>query len=244
MTRGLYLYGIFPPPGPVELAESGLDKAPVLVETVGEFAFLYSEAQQERYLASRRNLLTHTKALERAMESGHRTLLPLQFGLVVPDWETVKKDLLAPQGETLHRLLQKLAGKREVSLKIYWDNNAELQRLLAENPDLEARRNALTGRVLSMEETIAIGQEIERRMDRHQDAIAGRFAEVLEPLALETRVNDPLSETMICNAAYLILWDSEPEFAAAVEALDAEFESRLTIRYNNFTPPYNFIELE
>ena len=248
MHCGLYLYGIFPLPGPIELTESGLelglDKEPLQVATVGEFAFLYSEARQGRYLASRRNLVTHTKALERAMESGHRTLLPLQFGLVVSDWDAVKTDLLEPQGLTLQHLLSKLDGKREVSLKIYWDGNAELNRLLAENPDLQSQRDALSGRVLSMDETIGIGQEIERRMALRREAIAGRFAEVLEPLALEIRENDPLSEAMIGNTAYLIPWESEPEFAAAVEALDAEFESRLTIRYNNFTPPYNFIQLD
>lgn len=244
MHCGLYLYGIFPPPGPVELADSGLDREPLQVATVGEFAFLYSHAQQERYLASRRNLVTHTRALERAMESGHRALLPLQFGLVVSDWDAVERDLLAPQGATLQQLLLKLAGKREVSLKIYWHADAELQALLAENPDLKSRRDALSGRVLSMEETIAIGQEIERRLEWRQRAIAARFAEGLEPRAIETRTNEPLSATMICNTAYLIPWDAEPEFAAAVEALDTEFESRLTVRYNNFTPPYHFTQLD
>jgi len=244
MSCGLYLYGIFPPPGPVELTGIGLDKEPLQVNVVGDFAFLYTEARQERYLASRRNLVTHTKVLEQAMEAGHRALLPLQFGLVVSTWEAIARDLLDPQGETLKELLKNLEGKREVSLKIYWDGDAELQLLLAENPELKSRRDALAGRVLSMDETIAIGQEIERRVDMRREAIVNRFVEVLEPLALEIRENDPLSSAMIFNIAYLIPWDAEVEFSAAVEALDAEFESRMTIRYNNFTPHYNFVRLD
>jgi hypothetical protein len=49
---------------------------------------------------------------------------------------------------------------------------------------------------------------------------------------------------MIYNAAYLIPWDQETDFAAAIEALDGEFEDRLRIRYNNFTAPYNFAQLD
>jgi hypothetical protein len=68
---------------------------------VDGFTFLYSEAQQTRYLASRRNLLGHKKVLEQAMHAGHRTLLPLQFGLIIEDWGTVTEQLTAPHSETL-----------------------------------------------------------------------------------------------------------------------------------------------
>jgi len=82
MSEGLYLYGIFPLPEP-RVTATGLDRLPVQVHTVRDFAFLYTDAQQERYLASRRNLIAHTKVLEQAMAEGYRTLLPLRFGLVV-----------------------------------------------------------------------------------------------------------------------------------------------------------------
>jgi hypothetical protein len=49
---------------------------------------------------------------------------------------------------------------------------------------------------------------------------------------------------MIYNAAYLIPWDDEPQFGEQVEQLDQKFDSRLKIRYNNLTAPYNFARLE
>ena len=89
MGCGLYLYGIFPATGVHEITLEGLDRQPVKSHTMDEFTFLYSEAQQSKYLASRRNLLGHERVLEQAMEQGYRTLLPLQFGLIVNDWTTV-----------------------------------------------------------------------------------------------------------------------------------------------------------
>ncbi len=243
MAEGLYLYGIFPPPGPKSIEAKGLDKQPIYSHTVEGFTFLYSEAQQSRYLASRRNLITHTKVLEEAMEKGHRTLLPLQFGLIVPDWETVVQDLLSHQGETLQNLFKKLEGKREVSLKIYWETDVELNALLDENPSLKARRDNLEGKNLSMDEVIGIGQALEQAMEARKQEVIAQFEEALFPFAFEVRQNDILTETMIYNTAFLISWESEPQFGEKVEAIDTQFAPRLKIRYNNFTPPYNFVEI-
>ena len=243
MAEGFYLYGIFPPPGPKTITVHGLDKQPIFSHTVEGFTFLYSEAQQSRYLASRRNLITHTKVLEEAMEKGFRTLLPLQFGLVVPDWNSVSQDLLQHQAETLQLLFQRLEGKREVSLKIYWKTDAELNALLDENPNLKARRDNLEGKNLSMDEVIQIGQALEHAMERRKQEVIARFEESLAPLAVEMKENEVMTETMIYNTAFLIPWDAEPQFGEQVEAIDAEFAPRLKIRYNNFTPPYNFVEL-
>jgi hypothetical protein len=211
---------------------------------VDGFTFLYSEAQQTRYLASRRNLLGHKKVLEQAMHAGHQTLLPLQFGLIIEDWGTVTEQLTAPHSETLDDLFQRLAGRREVSVKLFWDAETELQALMAEDADLRERRDRLEGRSLSMDEVVAIGQAIEQTMSDRKRQIIKAFQSTLNPLAVEVVENDLLTEAMIYNAAYLIHWDEEATFSAQVEALDQQFDQRLKIRYNDFTAPYNFAQFE
>ena len=243
MGYGLYLYGIFPAPGPANVQLEGLDQQPVQVHILNDFAFLYSAAQKNRYLASRRNLLKHEEVLEAVMHLGYRTLLPLQFGSIVPSWESVLSDLVTPSSSQLKELFAKLAGKREVGIKILWETNAELQQMLAENEPLKAKRDRLEGRQLSMEQVISIGQEIERSLQDRKDIIIAEFQKILNPLATEIVENDLLTEAMIYNAAYLIPWDSEAEFGSQVELLDRQFDGRLRIRYNNFTAPYNFAQL-
>lgn len=244
MPRSLYLYGIFPAPGPQHLMLEGLDAQPVQTHTIQSFTFLYSEAQQERYLASRKNLLGHEKVLEAAMHKGYRTLLPLQFGLTISDWQRVMDELIIPHGDGLQRLFQRLAGYREVSVKVLWEQDTELERLMAEDDDLRAERDRLEGRQLSMDEVVRIGQAIERAMEARVEGIIAAFRTGLNPRALEVIENDPQMDSMIYNAAYLIPWDDEPGFATAIDALDGQFEGRLRIRYNNFTAPYNFARLE
>lgn len=221
----------------------GLDRQPVQSHTVDEFTFLYSEAQQERYLASRRNLLGHERVLEQAMEQGYRTLLPLQFGLIVDDWVTVEDQLIKTQSENLKELFSKLDGRREVSVKIFWDAEQELEALMQENEGLRAERDRLEGKSLSMDQIVKIGQAIEAEIEERKQGIIKAFQGALNGLAIEQVENDLLTDSMIYNAAYLIPWDGEPEFSEQVEALDLQFEERLKIRYNNFTAPFNFAQL-
>lgn len=244
MSNGLYLYGIFPDLDVNDLSLEGLDKQPVHPHVLDGFTFLYSEAQQERYLASRKNLLGHEKVLEQAMHAGHRTLLPLQFGLIIQDWATVTEQLTQPYGPSLHQLFDKLQGKREVGVKVFWEQDSELQALLNENPTLKTQRDNLEGKNLSMDEVVSIGQTIERSLQARKQHIINAFQTALNPLASEIVENDTLTESMIYNAAYLIAWDDEPTFAEQVEAIDTQFEGRLKIRYNNFTAPFNFAQME
>lgn len=240
----LYLYGIFPAPGPQNLPLQGLDQQPVLSHVVDRFTFLYSEAKQERYLASRRNLLGHEKVLEQAMQEGYRTLLPLQFGLTIQDWDLVIRQLITPHGEKLEQLFHRLEGQREVGIKVFWEPDAELQLLLQENQHLQIQRNNLEGKNLSMDEVVSIGQAIEQAIETRKQHIVQAFQSTLNPHAIAVVENDPMTSTMIYNAAYLIPWDTEPTFNQHVEALDRQFEQRLKIRYNNFTAPYNFAQLD
>jgi Gas vesicle synthesis protein GvpL/GvpF len=243
MVSRYYLYGIFPSPGPAPLAVDGLDQQPVQTYCCGEFAFLYSATDQARYLASRKHLLTHERVLEAAMHQGERTLLPLQFGLIIESWQQIQQQLLVPHGQGLKRLFEHLTGRREVSLKVVWDEAVELELMLQQNEDLRRQRDRLEGQPLSMDQVVRIGQVIEQAMGDRRATIAATCQALLNPLALAVQENEPLGEAMIYNAAYLIDWDDEPAFAQAVEALDRQFEDRLRLRYNNFTAPFNFAQL-
>ncbi len=249
MTHGLYLYGILADnqtqtEGSRSLPEDlqGLDQQPIQTKSFDDFTLLFSEAKQSKYLASRRNLLGHERVLETAMESGYRNLLPLRFGLTVESWNRVEEELFVPYQEKMRSLLTKLEGTREVSVKIFWEPEAELQQMMLENQDLQAARDRHQGQAMGMDTVIKLGQAIEQAMMQRRDEIINAFQDALLPLAIEQVENDALNESMIYNAAFLIPWEQEAVFAQQVEAADVKFPDRLKIRYNNFTAPYNFAQ--
>ncbi len=246
----LYLYAILQAENldlVKELDLKGMNAQPIQFHPIAPFAIAYSEAQQDRYLASRANLITHETVLESLMHAidPHQAVpLPLQFGLVVEAWEEVQRDLLIPFEDQLQTLLNNLIGKREVSVKLFWNQNEELNLAVAENQGLQKRREALVGKVLSMDEAIAIGQELESAIEDRKQFIIDTFLTTLQPLSNEYVEGELLTESMIYNGSFLIDWDKEPEFAIAVENLDQQFENRLRIRYNDFTAPYNFVNVD
>lgn len=243
MDCGFYLYGIFPTPGPCNLNLKGLDQQPVYSHTLDGFIFLYSQATQEKYLASRRHLLSHEKVLEEAMSEGFRTLLPLRFGMVVKSWEAVTEQLTLPYQTQLKELFAKLTGLQEVSVKVFWESTLELQALMESNPDLKEKRDSLEGKALSMDQIIQIGQMIEAALERRKEIVIEAFRSELNSLGVEVVESAMLREGMIYNAAFLIPWESEPKFGETVEKIDQKFGDRLRIRYNNFTAPYTFAQL-
>ena len=192
---------------------------------------------------SRRNLLGHERVLETAMTAGYRNLLPLRFGLTVADWETVEAELFVPYQDVMRSLLSKLDGYREVSVKLFWEPEAELQQMMLENHELANERDRHQGQTMGMDTVIKLGMAIERAMVDRRNTIVDEFRQKLSPLSIEQVENDVLSEAMIYNAAFLIPWDAEELFSQYVDALDAQFPDRFKIRYNNFTAPYNFAQL-
>jgi len=240
---GIYLYGMVSAPGPRHLVATGIDQQPVQIMTLGPLVIFYSTAQQDRYLASRTNLLTHERVLEKIMQEGHRSVLPLQFGLVVSDWAQVQQDLVVPRQDRLLELLNHLEGKREVGVKVFWDPQKELQLGLEADPQLKQRRDQMAGFPLGLDAVVRIGQELEQMLESRRLRIASTFLETLRTLSSEVVEGELLTENMACNLAFLIPWDSEPEFSRQVECLDHLFQQRLRIRYNNFTAPYNFARL-
>ncbi len=243
MNNGLYLYGILPAPPKEKVVFLGLDEQPVQSYNVDGFNFLYSEAKKEKYLTSRRNLLCHEKVLEEAMSEGFRTLLPLRFGLVVKTWETVTEQLTRPYKEKLEELFQQLEGRREVSIKVFWNSQSEIQQLLQVNTGLKRKRDAMAGKALSQLEIIEIGKLIENGLQLRMDEVIDVFRLQLNALAEKFVENDNMTQEMIYNTAYLIPWESESNFSENVKLIDQKFGDRLRIRYNNFTAPYTFAQL-
>ncbi|NJK63286.1 MAG: GvpL/GvpF family gas vesicle protein [Synechococcaceae cyanobacterium SM2_3_1] len=243
MPRPLYLYGLVHAPGPRHFTVTGLDNQPVQIQVMPPFAILYSLAQQDRYLASRANLLAHETVLEKAMLEGYRAMLPLQFGLVVQSWEQVQEDLLSPKQQALQDLLQVLEGKREVGVKVFWDPAQELQLGLEEHPDLKQRRDAMVGAPLGLDAVVQIGHELEQLLERRRSQIAQTFMQALGLLSSDQVTGDLLTENMAFNGSFLIPWEEEPRFSRKVEELDQQFQGRLRIRYNNLSAPYNFARL-
>ena len=83
-----------------------------------DLAVVVSDTESIWFDSSRRNMLLHTQVTEEVMKQF--TLLPVRFGSVMPDEDTIKKELLEERYDELDGLLKKMDNRVEMGVKSFW----------------------------------------------------------------------------------------------------------------------------
>src|SRR5256885_17143858 len=96
------VYGIVPGETQLDGVPAGIGGAPVGRVVSGRLAALVSPVEAEELKATRRDLLSHSAVLERAIAAG--PVLPLRFGIVLRDEDAGAQELLQPRRAELTAL--------------------------------------------------------------------------------------------------------------------------------------------
>jgi len=238
-----YVYGVIPgsgaspPPGP------GIDDAPVAVIPHGGVAALASDVSGDFLEAGREELLRHSRVLEETME--HSVVLPMRFGVVLPDEETVHQRLLGPYGEELEAQLEAMKGKVEITIKGIYDEAAILREVIAEDRSIAKLREAIQGKPeeATYYQRIELGELIAAALEEKRAAAAPPVIDRLAGLAVDVRVGEPVHERMAVNASFLVERSRLEEFDRVVDQIGAEQAGRIQLKYTGPLPPHSFVEL-
>jgi hypothetical protein len=210
---------------------------PVRILNAGELAAVVSDAPEE-LRPKRRELLAHQNVLAEA--GGGGCVLPMRFGSVAPDDDTVT-GVLAERAEHYLERLQTLDGKVEYNVKATHDEQAVLHRVMSENPELralaEANRTAGGG---TYEQRLQLGEMVAAAVKDREAEDAVDVQHTLEPAAAAVSVG-PESTGWLANVSFLVERDSSEAFLAAVEQV-RKGHPHLELRVNGPLPPYSFVE--
>jgi hypothetical protein len=91
---------------------------------------------------------------------------------------------------------------------------------------------------------IRLGQLTEAAIAAKGEAESAAILDALEPLAVDSRVNQNFMEMMILNAAFLVDKSRESVFDARVTAMGEMQAGRLIFKYVGPLPPYNFVTIK
>jgi hypothetical protein len=237
-----YVYGVVPaaaspPKGP------GIDDAPLGVISNGGVAALASDVAGQFLEAGREELLRHSRVLEETMERA--VVLPMRFGVVMPDEETVHRRLLDPYGEDLEAQLKAMEGKVEITIKGIYDEATILREAIAENRDIAKLREAIHGKPeeATYYQRIERGEMIAAALEAKRAAAAPPVIDRLAPLAVDVKVGEPVHERMAVNASFLVERKRLEEFDRVVDRIGAEQAGRIQLKYTGPLPPHSFVEL-
>src|SRR3954467_1359969 len=140
-----YVYGVISagaaggrPPG------EGIDDQPVELVERGELAALVSDAPRVPVKANRRNLMAHSRVLQSVI--GERCVLPMRFGVVMPDRAAVEAELLGQNSDWLAAQLRVFETYIELDVRALCPEDELLRTVVRERPQLAELRESLRGR--------------------------------------------------------------------------------------------------
>lgn len=237
-----YVYCVIRANGASSFGAIGIGDPPKEVRIIksGDLAAVVSDAPCEVLKPTRQNVLAHERVNDRVMLQ--RTVVPMSFGNVFKTREGVAA-LLRSARAPLTEVLERMEGKIELGLKVLWDPEVEKRECAERDQELRRiRAEILSSKGSTYSSRIEYGRTMESLLQARAQALSREILEALKETSIASKVNVPLAETMILNAAFLISKKRKPAFDRRLHALGERRES-LTFRLTGPWPPYNFVSV-
>ncbi len=242
VSRGKYVYCIIEAPDALRFGPIGIGANPSDVYTVHykNLAAVVSDAPLEELDSTREHVLAHERVNETVMRE--HTVIPMSFGTIFKTREDIV-ELLRSAAEAFGDVLTKMQNKLEFGLKVLWDRDQVIREVEADDEDISRLKKEISGQkgptyFARMQYGRLVDAALQSRSERY---VAG-ILDQLRDVSVASRINKPIGDKMIMNAAFLISRDREGAFDSKVKSIAGQFD-KLTFKYTGPWPPYNFVNI-
>ncbi|MCM3806095.1 GvpL/GvpF family gas vesicle protein [Streptomyces sp. DR7-3] len=235
--RGVYVYGVVRASHTVPPGHTGVGERPAPVRTLraGALAAVISDAPA-RLRAKRRDLLAHQDLALTLGKDG--PVLPMRFGMVAPDEESVRQQLLSARHDCL-AALERVDGRVEMNLKAM-PTETGLGSLVREDPEVSRLRSAAR-RAPGYEASVRLGEAVARGLERRAAAAAATVLAELSAVA-DAEVRGPEVDGCVLNVSFLLHRREERRFHGVVERFATGHRDRVELLLTGPLPCYSFTE--
>jgi hypothetical protein len=241
-SRGKYVYCIIDSSDPLRFGPVGIGAEPSEVYTVHykNLAAVVSDAPLEVLDSTRENVLAHERVNETVMRE--HTVIPMSFGTIFKTREDIV-ELLRSAAEAFGDVLNKMQNKLEFGLKVLWDRDQAIREVENEDEDISRLKKEISGQKgPTYFARMQYGRLIDSALQARSERYVADILEQLREVSVASRINKPIGDKMIMNAAFLISRDQEQAFDAKVKSIASKFD-KLTFKYTGPWPPYNFVNI-
>ncbi len=201
----------------------------------GQLVAFLSETDVEEALPTRANLLHHLRVLEHVGE--HLTVLPMRFGVVVPDADALVADFLGPEQDRLLATLDRIDGHVELRLRGSYDEPTVIREVLDDDP----RAARLRGR-RGTDAKIELGERIVHGIERRRDQDRDRTVAALRPHAAAVTTG-PVSQPLdVFACSFLVARTEREDFERAVGQLGESLAPLIRLELVGPVPPFSFTD--
>jgi Gas vesicle synthesis protein GvpL/GvpF len=241
-SRGKYVYCIIAATESLRFGPVGIGTEPSDVYTVHykNLGAVVSDAPLEVLDSTRENVLAHERVNETVMRE--HTVIPMSFGTVFKTREDIV-ELLRSAADAFGDVLNKMQNKLEFGLKVLWDRDQAVREVESEDEDISRLKKEISSQkgptyFARMQYGRLVDAALHARSEQYVAEVLGELRDV----SVASRINRPIGDKMIMNAAFLISRDQEHAFDAKVKSIASHFD-KLTFKYTGPWPPYNFVNI-
>ena len=243
VEAGLYFYGITVAQGAVPVEVPGVENGEVEQIAEGSLAAVVTRVTAHKIRPQRSNLAAHHHVLRDLTD--HQPILPVAFGTIANSEEQLR-EVLRANHDVLAALLDRLRGKLEMGLSVYWETPNIFEFFVATHQELEEMRDRLfrPGRMPSFAEKLEMGRRFESLLQQSRERHTRQVIQALSPYCVEIRSIDPGEEKMIMKLACLVEKNRRQQWEEGIEVLARHFDLHYRFKYSGPWPPYNFVDVD
>jgi hypothetical protein len=242
-TEACVVYGVVHADAAPDGLPDGIAGAPVRVVAGGGLGALVSRVEGPQVRATRRDLLSHSRVLERALAAG--PVLPLRFGTVLADEDSVVSDVLEAHRDELKALLDRFESKVELRVKGFYVEEQVLREVLRADPAIARLSESTRGLPESAGygARVRLGEAVARAVEATRSRDAGEIVGRLRVLADEVAFDEEAREGVAVAASFLVDRDRVAAFDERMDELARRHEGRIRFKYLGPLPPHSFVSL-
>jgi len=238
--RGRYLYCIIQSKKEQKFGPIGIKGEEVYTVHYKDIAAVVSNSKEKNYEVLEEGI-THQKVVEAVMDDF--CTIPMGFGQVPKSEEDVKGFLIENYAE-LKNQFRKLENKIELGLKVLWKMDAIMRAIVSSNDRIRILNKQISSKPKdsTYKLRIELGKMVAEELERRGKRVASEIYRRLDGISAESKMNKPIGDEMILNAAFLVEKDKEKEFDERVNRIEEDYGDKVMLKYV-ISPPYNFVGL-
>ncbi|WP_069170133.1 GvpL/GvpF family gas vesicle protein [Streptomyces griseus] len=235
-ANGVYVYAILPTGEALPSEATGVGSPPATLRLVeqGPVTAVVSDAPPQ-LRARRRDLMAHQELLLRLTDRG--PVLPMRFGMVAPDEDTVRTQLAGASADHL-ATLRHVARRVEINLKALPAQNA-LAAVVAEEKNVRRLREEVRRRP-GYEASVRLGEAVAGALSRRASEAGKKLLHSLTPMARAVATG-PEVHGCALNVSFLVDRDDSDDFRAVAERFAAAHRTHVELRVAGPLPCYSFV---
>lgn len=182
-------------------------------------------------------------------------VIPMRFGMIVENQQEILS-LLEKVYLQFKIALEKVAGKAEYIVEVFWQEKDILKKIIKENPEIQKLQKKVAQRkILGLSSKIKLGKLIFEAIEQHRkkyienilnnlsthfpDFKAGKLMKTVNEQ--KAKIVDPAADKkMIMNYSFLIEKSQESKLESILNNLQEKYKDELKFKYIGPMAPYSF----